>query len=99
MSPGRLFGWMNRGSPHDPPALVRQLRDGGDGYGNVSDARTKVASRIAELTDWLQENAPTIMDDQKHLDAGTAEQAYWHYGYLMALRDMRKNGYLKDLDS
>ena len=25
---------------------------------------------------------------QAHLDAGTSEQAYWHYGYAVALQDV-----------
>ncbi|MEZ5958477.1 MAG: hypothetical protein R3C27_14840 [Hyphomonadaceae bacterium] len=45
--------------------------------------------RMRALLDWLQEHAPEIDDAQKHLDAGSAEQAYWHYGYAMALRDVQ----------
>jgi hypothetical protein len=44
--------------------------------------------RIAGLTDWLEENAQGI-DQQQHLDEGSRERAYWHYGYLVALRDLR----------
>ena len=44
--------------------------------------------RIASLTEWLEEHAPEI-DKQRHLDEGSRERAYWHYGYLMALRDLR----------
>ena len=47
------------------------------------------ARRIADLTEWLRENAPYIVDAQKHLDEGTTERAYWHYGYLSALRDLQ----------
>ena len=45
--------------------------------------------RIAEQTEWLRENAPYIAE-QKHLDADTPERAYWHYGYVVAMRDIRK---------
>ena len=46
--------------------------------------------RIRSITDWLREAAPDIGDEQRHLDEGGAEAAYWHYGYLMALRDVRR---------
>jgi hypothetical protein len=40
------------------------------------------------LRDWLKENAPECCEEQRHLDAGTPERVYWHYGYLCALRDV-----------
>lgn len=45
--------------------------------------------RISELRAWLEENAPDTVNLQSHLDANTAERAYWHHGYLVALIDMR----------
>jgi hypothetical protein len=48
-----------------------------------------VDERLKALQDWLKENAPGIGDEQKHLDAGSAERAYWHYGYAVALRDIQ----------
>ena len=47
-----------------------------------------IDEKIAGLTRWLSENAPYCESAQKHLDQGTPEQAYWHYGYLCALRDV-----------
>ena len=44
--------------------------------------------RINALAEWLEENVPEI-DEQLQLDDGSRERAYWHYGYLMALRDLR----------
>lgn len=46
--------------------------------------------QIVHLTDWLKANAPHVVDEQTHLDSGTEEQAYWHYGYLVALKDIQK---------
>ena len=46
--------------------------------------------RIARLTKWLQEVAPEITAEQDHLNEGSRERSYWHYGYLVALRDVRK---------
>jgi hypothetical protein len=57
-------------------------------------------TRISDLTEWLNQEAPYCFDHQRHLDAGTREQAYWHYGYLLALRDVRdlisRSSYSKD---
>jgi hypothetical protein len=56
------------------------------------DAKTedKLRERIEELKQWLSDEAPYIASDQRHLDAHTPERAYWHYGYLAALRDVIK---------
>jgi hypothetical protein len=48
-----------------------------------------IDERIDGLTDWLADNCPYCTHEQAHLDAGTRERAYWHYGYLTALRDLR----------
>jgi len=47
-------------------------------------------NRIATLTRWLDRHCPNCEAEQAHLDAGTREQAYWNYGYLVALRDLLK---------
>jgi hypothetical protein len=47
-----------------------------------------ISEKATGLAQWLTENAPYCETSQKHLDAGTVEQAYWHYGYLCALRDI-----------
>jgi hypothetical protein len=47
-----------------------------------------IDDRIEGLTDWLRQNAPAV-EQQAHLDEGSLERAYWHYGYLVALRDLR----------
>ena len=48
----------------------------------------KLEARQRELADWLKTNAPQCADDQKHLEEGSQERAYWHYGYMVALRDV-----------
>ena len=50
----------------------------------------EISDKAAALTDWLIRNAPNCLSAQKHLDPGTIEQAYWHYGYLCALNDVLK---------
>ena len=46
--------------------------------------------RAEETEKWLreQQKAADPFTEQRHLDAGTRERAYWHHGYLMALRDV-----------
>lgn len=38
--------------------------------------------------EWLRVNHPDVFEEQKHLDAGSVERAYWHYGYTVALGDV-----------
>ena len=40
------------------------------------------------IADWLKKVAPYVFEEQKQLDADTVERIYWHYGYLVALRDV-----------
>jgi hypothetical protein len=47
-------------------------------------------TRISRLDEWLKEHAPHVFDEQVHLDTDTEERSYWHYGYLIALRDVQK---------
>ncbi len=51
----------------------------------------KIAERAANQAGWLANNAPEVMSEQKHLDEGSPERAYWHYGYMVALRDVLKS--------
>ncbi len=46
--------------------------------------------RIKGLKDWLIEQDPNCFKEQKHLDEGSPERIYWHYGQLMTLIDLRK---------
>jgi hypothetical protein len=58
---------------------------------SIEPARMQALSeRVAELKRWLAENGSYCESAQKHLDNGTVEQAYWHYGYLCALQDVVK---------
>jgi hypothetical protein len=56
---------------------------------SIERYRIQAISHKAEaLAGWLAEHAPYCEDSQKHLDQGTIEQAYWHYGYVCAIRDL-----------
>ena len=48
----------------------------------------RIKRRAAELQDWLEQEAPYVQFDQRHLDPHTPEQAYWHFGYQRALTDI-----------
>ncbi len=60
--------------------------------GNSDDVAdlSSVEMRINGLKDWLRENAPECFSEQKHLHENTAERVYWHYGYMVALRDVMR---------
>jgi hypothetical protein len=47
-----------------------------------------IVDQANALERWLSEHVPYVETSQKHLDPGTLEQAYWHYGYVCALRDV-----------
>lgn len=47
----------------------------------------ELEKRRDQMAEWLQDNAPFVFSDQKHLDADTPERSYWHHGYMMALTD------------
>lgn len=55
-----------------------------------SISRDKLEKRRDGIGRWLDDQAPYVPHDQKHLDSDTAERAYWHYGYQAALSDVLK---------
>jgi hypothetical protein len=54
------------------------------------DVHASVGRRIDDLVEWLSEHAPRCDSEQAHLRAGSPERVYWHYGYLIALRDLQR---------
>ena len=50
--------------------------------------REALEKRRGTLTRFIEAEAPYIPNEQKHLDHGTPERAYWHYGYLMCVLDV-----------
>lgn len=54
------------------------------------DATELIEQRIRNMTAWLKENGPDCVTEQAHLDEGSRERVYWHYGYMVALRDALK---------
>lgn len=47
-----------------------------------------IEKRRDAIRSWLDDEAPYVTCDQRHLDPHTPEQAYWHYGYQAALADI-----------
>lgn len=47
-----------------------------------------LAKRRDQIREWLAGKASYTGSDQKHLEADTPEQAYWHHGYQSALDDV-----------
>lgn len=54
----------------------------------MTDLIAKLEQRRDETREWLQDEAPYINADQKHLDENTPERAYWHHGYQQAISDV-----------
>ena len=40
------------------------------------------------ILDWINNSNTMCQSEQKHLDNGTPEQAYWNHGYASAIKDM-----------
>lgn len=49
-----------------------------------------LAKRQSEVSEWLENESPYTMFDQRHLESGTSEQAYWHFGYVSAINDVMR---------
>lgn len=56
--------------------------------GHEADLTNLLHERAVQLTEWLQNENPECFTEQKHLDEGSAERAYWHFGYLSAVNDV-----------
>lgn len=49
-----------------------------------------LVERRDNIRDWLLQQGELADIEQRHLDPGSPEQAYWHHGYQAALDDMLK---------
>jgi len=54
----------------------------------MNELEERLMARFDAMKDWLKDEYPSIAQEQKHLDKGTVEQGYWHFGYAMALKDV-----------
>lgn len=49
----------------------------------------KIAQKANAIGEWLEKHHPYVIKEQRHIVEGTPERVYWHYGYLVALRDVQ----------
>ena len=49
-----------------------------------------LAERRDRIREWLSQQPENTDVEQKHLDSGSAERAYWHHGYQAAIDDVLK---------
>lgn len=54
---------------------------------SLSDIENTLQSRAEGIDTWLRQIGSSCKAEQKHCEEGTVERTYWHYGYMMALRD------------
>jgi hypothetical protein len=48
----------------------------------------KIEHRCSELKEWIDRKAPQCHTQQRHLQEGSEERAYWAHGYMSALLDV-----------
>ena len=49
-----------------------------------------IQKRIHDTQEFLLRESPECFTEQKHLNEGSQERVYWHYGYLAALKNIRE---------
>jgi hypothetical protein len=87
----RLCGFFDslasRGMPCD---VGTDLASKALGYMTTLDPKiaSAIQARLQGIREWMAEEAPYSIADQRHLDANTPERAYWHLGYQAALQDV-----------
>ena len=47
----------------------------------------RLQERAKNIASWLREDGGACFEEQRHLDEGSQERIYWHYGYMVALSD------------
>ena len=70
----------------EPAAISSRAIDDSEPQG----ATELLERRIRNMSAWLKENGPDCTAEQAHLDEGSRERVYWHYGYMVALKDVLK---------
>jgi len=70
------------------PPIQTGADSGCNGRVELDDKLKKVEARIEGLQRFLMEECPQCFTEQKHIRGRSPERTYWHYGYLIALRDV-----------
>jgi len=73
-------------------ALIAQLRADLTAKDEKTRKLRGAIHKLAERGERLKADVKLwgLQDEQKHLDEGTIERLYWHYGYAMACFDAEK---------
>ena len=56
----------------------------------MNEAIEKIRERIEDIEKWLLENGNGCKKQQGHLVEKSIERVYWHFGYMMALKDVNR---------
>jgi hypothetical protein len=54
----------------------------------TDELAAKLQKRADGIDKWLHEIGSRCKSEQRHCDDGTVEREYWHYGYMMAIKDV-----------
>lgn len=57
-------------------------------FPKYTDLTNKIEERIEGIEVWIEQEGSNCKQEQAHLLKGTKEKIYWHYGYLIALKDI-----------
>lgn len=80
----------------EPGWLQRQINSTANNQcalcgGKSSEQPVASSSQEMDLLQWLKTKHPEVFEEQKHLDEGTPECVYWHYGRWSAFKDVYKH--------
>jgi hypothetical protein len=70
------------------PEHIRGTNDMSDRAPSRATLKQDLDAHIESLSKWLGENS-LAESAQSQADEGAVERMAWHYGYLIALRDVR----------
>jgi hypothetical protein len=55
---------------------------------NIDEIVSVLQERIEALSRYLKDHAECFVEQKHTHDHGSPERVYWHYGYLVATRDV-----------
>ena len=54
----------------------------------LAELNAALSTRMDGLAEFLRKDGRDVFSEQAHLETGSRERAYWHYGYYVALKDV-----------
>ena len=55
---------------------------------NLNEVEESLRMRAEGIDAWLARIDRPCKSEQKHCEEGTVERVYWHYGYMVAIKDV-----------